>query len=236
MIWVVLGALLAVGSESCTARAGLSHIAAKSTATLSTPSSLSPRTPTSPVTEPSLVTPPTITNVYPSPYDPGYTTIEQLVNDSTFIVRGSLEAGSPIVDANGTTVMAYPISVQESFKVNPPVTLSVLQNEVTAAKLSVGSTYIFFWAASDNTTGSETTAVQDTKICIVGGVRGVMAYDAATDTVTRLDHSSNSQIPQSQTLEQFAAAVENAIPIGAQPISTTAPPVCAPSATGLPGS
>jgi hypothetical protein len=227
-VWIVLGTLLALGAASCSsAGVGVSHLAAKSPVTLPTPPTpptIGSGTPTSPVTAPALVTPSTETNVYPNPYDPGYSTIDQLVPDSTFIVMGTLEAASPGVDMNGNIRMSYPISVQYSFEAIPRNTLTVLQSEVTAANLTVGSTYIFFWAAGTNT------------VCIVGGVRGVMAYDAATNTVTRLDNSSSSQIPQSQSLDQFANAVKNAIPIGVQPMSTDAPPVCSPSATGLPGS
>lgn len=59
-----------------------------------------------------------------------------------------------------------------------------------------------------------------------------MAYDAATDTVTRLDDSRNSQIPRSQPLEQFASSVEAAQKLfSTQPIRNQ-PPVCSLSATG----
>ncbi len=188
-----------------------------------TPSTV-PGTPTSPVTQPPGVTPSTEVNTYPTPYSPGYTSIAQLVEDSTFIVLGTLQSGASLKDGNGDVVTAYPIDVQQSLGTVPPVGLNVSQAEVMAAGLSVGNSYIFFWGAD----------TADDAACIVGGVRGVMSYDPTSDTVTRLDKSTSSQVPQSQTLEQLESSVRSAqITFGQQPIRNQ-PPICSPSATGLP--
>ncbi len=42
-------------------------------------------------------------------------------------------------------VMAYPISWQQVFGTTPPIGLNVSQAEVSAAHLSVGNEYVFFW-------------------------------------------------------------------------------------------
>ena len=162
-------------------------------------------------------------NNYPNPYDPGYSTIDQLVRDSTFIVLGTLVPAGVGKDESSSSATVYPISVQQSLGTVPPISLNVSQAEVTAAHLGVGEAYVFFWGADPT----------DKTACIVGGVRGVMAYDAVTDTVTRLDDSTTSQIPKSQTLEQLNSSVYAAQDrFGNQPIQNQ-PPICAPSATGI---
>jgi hypothetical protein len=182
---------------SCGAPTVPSKLAARTAGTAAVSPTV-PRAPTSPATLPPFVTPSTVINTYPNPYDPGYTNMDQLVQDSIGIALGTLEAPEPGVASDGHEVMAYPVSVRQSFDHVPETSLGVDQAEVTAAHLSVGDTYIFFWGYDSS---------PDDTVCIVGGVRGVMAYDAATGTVTRLDHSTNSQIPRSQTLEQFARSV-----------------------------
>ena len=148
------------------------------------------------------------------------------MQDATFIVLGSLDPSQSAKDESGNVITVYPISTQRSFGTVPPISLNVTQAEVTAANLTVGHTYIFFWGADP---ASKTA-------CIVGGVRGVMAYNFTTDTVTRLDDASGSQIPQTQTLAQFATSVNSAqITFSKEPIRNQ-PPVCSPSATGLPTS
>ena len=91
------------------------------------------------------MTPSTIINTYPNPYDPGYTTIDQLVEDSVYVALGTLEAPQSGADSSGNEVTAYPVSVQQSFTYTPGIPPSVDQAEVTAANLAVGNTYIFFW-------------------------------------------------------------------------------------------
>lgn len=88
----------------------------------------------------------------------------------------------------------------------------------------MGGTYVFFWADDS----AEKTA------CIVGGVRGVMSYDSATDTVTRLATSPRAQIPRTQSLEQFASSVNAAQDLFSHEPVRNQPPICSPAATGLP--
>jgi hypothetical protein len=168
------------------------------------------------------VTRQTVIVQWPNPYDPGYNSIGQLVQDSTFVVLGTLGAAIPQPDGS----QVDPINVQTSYGyTDPRVELGISSAEFDAANLSVGGTYIFFYASDP----------VDNIDCIAGGVRGVMAYDASTDTVTRLDQNANSQIPQSQTLEQFIVEVQAAQQaISSQP-ETNLPPMCSASATGLNG-
>jgi hypothetical protein len=164
------------------------------------------------------------TVTYPNPYNPGYTTIAQLVKDSTFIVMGTV--GDPVTGPTqgGGTVEVYPINVERSFGTYPPrMAIGLSSAEFKAGSLAVGGTYLFFWASDpvDNT------------FCVVGGVRGMFAYDSASDTVTTVADNSASQIPQSQTLEQFNSAVLAAeTQLQSQPL-TNPPPTCSASATGI---
>jgi hypothetical protein len=180
-------------------------------------------TPLTPVTEPPGVTPSTVINTYPNPYDPGYSTIDQLVWDSTFIVLGTLGPPGVGADQSGSSVTVYPILVKQSLGTVPPISLNVSQAEVTAAHLGVGDAYVFFWGADPT----------DKTACIVGGVRGVMAYASSTDTVSRLDDSTGSQIPKSQTLQQLVSAVTAAQDLFRSKPIRNQPPNCSPSATGI---
>lgn len=219
--------LFAIAISSCAnAGVGPSHLASNSPHLASPPSTTPTSTPTSPVTGPPPVSQTTINVTYPSPYNPGYTSMDQLVADSTFIVLGTLGPPTTEPGASGSTITYYPINLQQSFsEVAPRNTLTVGSAEFSAANLSVGGTYVFFWANDQ----------VDKTVCIVGGVRGVMAYNSATDTVTRLDNSANSQIPKSQTLEQFESSVQNALNLlRTQPVQNSSP-MCSPSATGLSG-
>jgi hypothetical protein len=146
-----------------------------------------------------------------------YETIAALSDDSAFVVIGRLRAEN--ADLGG-----YPMEVVQSLGTTEPrIPIGVTTHEFTAANLSVGGTYVFFYGIDpiDKTT------------CIVGGVRGVFAFDPASQSVTRLDADANSEIPASQTLVQFerslAAAERQAF---SQPVGASKP-VCAPSATGL---
>jgi hypothetical protein len=181
-------------------------------------------TPSIPVTGRPGVTPSTVIVHHRKPYDPGYSTIDQLVQDSTFIVLGTLLPATHGVDQTEKTVVIYPIRPQRDFDSVPPITLTITPAEVTAARLRVGETYVFFWAADP----AEKTA------CLVGGVRGVMSYNKPTDTVTRLDTSRESQIPLTQSLEQFSSSVNAAQDLFSHEPIRNQPPVCSPAATGLP--
>jgi hypothetical protein len=201
---------------SCgSAHTGVSDPAAKASAT--TEPSL-PSLPTSPASTSTVI------NHYPGSYDPGYTTVGQLVRDSTFIVTGALRHAQPGRDQSGKVVMSYPITTEKILGTVPPISLTVSRAEVAAANLRVGETYLFFWTADP----AERTA------CIVGGVRGVLSYDAATDTVTRLDHSVGSDIPRTQSFEQLATSVDAAQTLFSHQAIRNQPPVCSPSATGIP--
>jgi len=168
-----------------------------------------------PVTGPPGVSVPTTIVTYPTPYAPSYDTIDSLVDDSDYVVVASI--GSAI--AGG-----YPLSIQSVLSFTAPKTpLSITTGEFNAADLQVGGTYVFFY-------GIDTI---DNSNCIVGGARGVLGYDPTTQTVTRLDQSVASQIPDSESFAQLQNAVaveENNL--SAEPISN-GPPVCASSATGL---
>ena len=216
----VIGTLLSLAAASCSSPGAEISAHALSSSTLPTsPTSM----PSTSVTGPPGVSPSTVINTYPNPYDPGYSTINQLVRDSTFIVLGTLGPAGVRKDQSGRSVTVYPISVQQSLGTVPPTSLNVSQAEVTAAHLGVGDAYVFFWGADPT----------DKTACIVGGVRGVMAYDAATGTVTMLGNSTSSQIPKSQTLEQLNSSVYAAQELCRNQPIRNQPPICSPSATEI---
>jgi hypothetical protein len=166
----------------------------------------------------------TVFEHYPTPYAPSYSTIYGLVQDSTFVVLGTLQPGGAGKNQNGELVTVCPIAIQQDFGTTPPISLNVSQAEVTAANLAVGSTYAFFWGADPI----------DKTACIVGGVRGVMSYDTRTSTLTRLDDAKGSEIPRTQSLKQFSSSIRAAYSrIGHQP-NRNQPPICSSSATRLP--
>jgi hypothetical protein len=206
---IVAGCLVGLGAASC---GGTSARSSHVDATKATTTARPPTTATS-------VVPPAPTTVANNVYSSDYATIYELVRDSTFIVLGTLD---PEISGSGQT--GYPIEVQQTFGINNPRTsIGVSVAEFNAAKLSVGGTYVFFWGIDS----AERVA------CIVGGVRGVMAYDPSSDTVTRLDTSATSHIPRVQTLEQLTSSVSAAVnEVVAEP-ATNPRPVCSPSATGL---
>lgn len=162
------------------------------------------------------VTAPTDITTYPNPYQPSYDTIGQLFKDSTFVVLATVQ---PLESSLG----GYPISVQESLVGSGPRTnIGITTQEFTAAKLSVGSTYVFFYAIDTS----------DNAACIVGGPRGVFSYSPSPQAITRIGASPTSQIAATQSLAQMQsqlAAAQSALS-GA---ITNPPPACEPSATGL---
>ena len=169
---------------------------------------------------------PTAIVTYPTPYDPSYNTVAQLVRDSAYVVLGTLDFGSTVTGTgqDGTPTTYYQIQVQRTLSDQDPRNeLFVSADVVKAAKLSQSGTYIYFWV-------EDTT---DNRTCIIGGVRGVMAYDPSTSTVTRLDQNASSQIPRTQTFEQLQSSVRAAINVIQKQPATNLPPACSLSATGL---
>jgi hypothetical protein len=224
LVVAVVGIVSALVLGACgAAPTAVSQPAANGSATTVPSQSIPPTTPSSapsdPGTQSSGATSSTV------PYDPGYTTIDQLVQDSTFIIAGTLEPAQVGKNYDGSLGTGYPITPEKVLGTIPPIGLSITRAEVSAADLRVGNDYVFFWAAD---TAAHT-------VCIVGGVRGVMSYDPASGTVTRLDHSTNSQIPRTQSFEQLSNSVE-AAEIQRSRTFGNQPPVCAPAATGLPAS
>jgi hypothetical protein len=213
-VLVVAAILSIVVLASCgSAPTAGSHLTAKASAVT-----------TSTVAAPPVATTPTSgLPTSPDAYDPGYSTIDELVKDSTFIIAGTLEPEQSGKGQDGSIAESYPITTEKALGTVPPIALSVTPAEVGAAQLRVGNLYVFFWAA-DSTAKTA---------CIVGGVRGVMAYNATTDIVTGLDDSSTSQIPRAQSYEQLAGAVEAAEKVLNPQPTASRPPVCSPSATGL---
>jgi len=183
--------------------------------------------PKTPITECPGITIPTVKVHRPNPYDPGYHTVGQLVHDSFFVFVGVL-AGTPSCTPGAAANCYQSISVQRDIGgIDPRIGIGVPVVEVTAAKLTPATTYVFFWGVQ----------AQPRAVCIVGGVRGVMAYDAATNTVTRLDSSTDSRIPRSQTLGQLQSEIQQVEAATARAPEELPPAqVCSSSATGVPAS
>lgn len=184
-------------------------------------------TPKTPITACPAITLPTVNVHRPNPYDPGYHTVGQIVHDSAFIFVGSLSGAPSCVSGAGGNCYQS-LSVQTPLGgTDPRTNIAVPAAEVTAAKLSPTGTYVFFW-------GAEGYPLKG-GACIIGGVRGVMAYDAATNTVTRLDNNSDSQVPRSQTLDQLRSEIAQVEAATARAPEELPPaPVCSSSATGVP--
>ena len=158
---------------------------------------------------------PTTIVTYPNPYRPSYDTVASLVRDSIYIVIATVGGG-------GQGGEELQIQGQLGFN-NPRTPIGVTTAEINAAHLISGDSYIFFY-------GADTV---DKTVCIVGGVRGVFAYNPTTQIVTRIDQSIPSQIPNTQTLAQLETAINDEESIeSAQPVSN-GPPLCSSSATGL---
>jgi hypothetical protein len=185
-----------------------------------------PKTPVTgcpPITSPL----PTVHVHRPNPYDPGYHTVGQLVHDSFFIFVGVL-VGTPACTSGAPARCYQSISVQKDLGgTDPRIGIGVPSVEVLAAKLTPATTYVFFWGVQANPGDA----------CIVGGVRGVMTYDALTNSVTRLDNSTDTRIPRSQTLVQLQSEIQQVEAATARAPEELPPaPVCSSSATGVPAS
>ena len=169
---------------------------------------------------------PTATTIYPHPCHPGYNTVAELVSDSADIVVGTLGPTSTAQGQDGSQTTYYQIQIQQVLNDEPPppISLYVSANVVEAAKLSPTGNYIFFWAGPD-----------DPGRCIVGGVRGVMAYDPSSEMVTRLDNNGTLHIPRTQTLAALRSSIQVALSVIAErrPVISNPPPACSLSATGI---
>jgi len=192
------------------------HVSAKGTSSDTVAPQTTLTAPSTPVTTYVISDPPTTVINYPNPYQPSYDTVASLVDDSTFIVIASI--------GSETSINTYPLNVQQAIGATPPrVTIGISSGEFTAAHLAVGSTYIFFYGVDPT----------ENKSCIVGGIRGVFAYDPTSGTVTRIDQSSSSTIPATQTLSQLETSINAAEQANAAQPQANTPPVCDSSATGL---
>jgi hypothetical protein len=157
---------------------------------------------------------------YPNPYRPRYETIASLSHDSVFVILAT-------VDPFSSTEKGYPLEEQSVLGTTEPRTLlGITTQEFDAAHLTVGGEYIFFYG----------TDPVDSAACIVGGVRGVFAYDPTTQIVTRIDDAKRSRIPKTQSLLRFRATLMAAETIEASQPLANAPPICRKSATGIPSS
>jgi hypothetical protein len=218
---IIVGTLSALAVASCGSTAtDAPHLAARtSTSSLVSPSTTLPPAPTStpstPITAPPSVTYPTEIVHWPNPYHPSYDTVASLVDDSAVVALATLASPS------GST---YELQLKNVFSTFwPPIPIYVSVDLVDAAHLRPSGTYVFFWASD----------TADNRTCIVGGLRGVMAYDAASRTVTRLDTDAGSEIPRSQSLAALESSVQAAVTAKSNQPITNLPPACALSATGL---
>src|SRR6185437_1691751 len=134
-------------------------------------------------------------------------------------VLGTLGPTSTAPGLDGSQTTYYQIQIQRVLndEPQPPISLYVSANVVEAAKLSLTGTYIFFWAGPD-----------DPGRCIVGGVRGVMAYDLSSDMVTRIDNNGTSHIPRTQNLATLRSSIQAALSVIAErrPVITNSPAAC----------
>ena len=227
--WIALlvaGGLAATLLGACGCDNGARLVANTSSTTSPVPSTTTTptSTPSTPVTGPAGVTLPTGFANFPTPYAPPYDTVEELASVSAAIVIGTL-SGSPAPPVTDGSTTYYPINVKQNLGDYPlPRTgMDVSSTEVSAASLNLSSSYVFFWSVD----------TVNKKSCIVGGVRGAMAYDPSTGIVTRIDNNPTSQIPHSQSLDKLKASIQSALAFTrTQPI-TNGPPLCASTATGL---
>jgi hypothetical protein len=120
------------------------------------------------------------------------------------------------------------INAEKELGGDPKTTIGLSSAQVRELKLDTSRTYVFFW-------GAEGSPLKGGS-CIVGGERGVMAYDPATNMVTRLDNTPGSQIPQTQSLDRLTKEIQQVqAAIARAPLEVPPAPICSPSATGLPG-
>jgi hypothetical protein len=148
-----------------------------------------------------------------------YDTLGALNNDSADLfgaTLGSAQNGLYHLDVNTFCQFTSDCDNEDYYYVSSAL--------VSAAHLVVGADYIVFWA-DDVTTDPPS-------FCVVGGVRGIFAYNIAAGTVTRLDNSTTSQIPRTQSVASFDAELA---PLRSAPRAPNfTRPVCSFRVTGIP--
>jgi hypothetical protein len=193
------------------------HTSATGIAPTTTTTGMAPAT--TPLTDQPIVDPPSTIVSYPSPYRPAYDTLQSLVNDSEYIFTAIIE---PETVLGGEE--QYPLNVQRVFSyTDPRMFTAIFPSEVNAAHLSVGGQYLFFYGQD----------IVDNTFCIVGGVRGVFLFNSKAQTITRISTNSGSQIPKTQSVKMFLAALAPEVKLAASRELHNGPPVCQSSATGI---
>ena len=230
LVIVPIVALVVLVTQSIQSTQGATTLSRKSSAVAAstTPTSAAelPTSTTTDVTSstqlPTSPTPHSVT--YPDPYRPGYSTLQQLVDDSSFVVTGTLVA--PLVSGGATGIPSgsYVINVDRSFgPVIPRTILLVSPAEVAQFNLNTNSRYLFFY----------TIDPIDSTSCITGGQRGVFSYDPGSSGVARTSTNSNSNIPKTSPIDAFVSQVNAAEAANMTRPITNPPPACSASATGL---
>jgi len=179
---------------------------------------------------------PTTTIVHWGNYEPSYDTVAQLYADSGRLVF--IATVDPFVSNDptpGATFAPFDLTTATflSSPATPPnIILGIPQGQPGDVPIVVGRTYLVFFGI-DYSVGTRPTT------CVVGGQRGLFAYDAVTKTVTRTDGNAASRIPKTLTLAQMTAEVQSAeaatptdIGSPSDPEKWPPPPICARSATG----
>lgn len=206
--------LIAIAASACTSAASRSksQLAAPSVSATTRPPQ--PGTPISSTITPGVDPPTTI--VTWGTYRPSYNTIGALAADSTSVFIATVgQASTTTPDAPVPLVPRHVLL--GTVRTGPYLTVT----QAKALGMITGHTYLVFY-------GIDTTAGDPTS-CIVGGHRGVFAFDATTNVVTRLDDNPQSQIARTEHL----AVIERQITFPGGPIPVPPLPVCAPSATGI---
>jgi hypothetical protein len=221
-----------------------STVGARSSATTATGNSTVPSTtataPTTtfpPDTGPVETPYPTTTIVNWGNYHPSYDTVAQLYADSGRLVF--IATVDPFVSndpTSGATFAPFDMTTATflSSPATPPnIVLGIPQGQPGDVPLVVGNTYLVFFGIDYSVSTSPQT-------CIIGGQRGLFDYDAATQTLTRTDKSTTSQIPVTLSLSKMTAEVNAAAAATATPTDIGSssdpekwppPPVCSSSAT-----
>jgi hypothetical protein len=166
---------------------------------------------------------PNTTIIDPNTYDPSYDTISSLAADAIAVFIGTVQ---PFVQDPASGAMNAPFSVDKLLFGEIPRTYpdpEIHQGASGDVPVVVGHQYLVFWTVDSTSVGL------DADTCVVGGMRGIFNYDAATQTLTRIATSA-SQIPTTLTLAQLTAQLPN--PNVQIPERVPNPPVCSPSVIG----
>ena len=163
-------------------------------------------------------------------YRPRYDTMPELLHDMFAVFGGTLQPDDSPLGIYPLNVTTYISGSSQKIDYTGPV--GIPEDVVAAAAaqgtpLVVGHDYIEIF-------GIDSTDHNDQ--CIVGGLRGLFAYDASAGTVTRIDKSRTSQIPRTQSFASFVATYNADTPpnVPPTPLNVT-DPICSPSATGITG-